>query len=113
MISNPEFTEVVKDLRHCATRLANEGAYWTDPEKDRLAELFYNGAGISEIAVTLQRTEPAVFQQIEKMDLYQRKENPRRQRCFTKEPACLCEDCRLAPMFCPRCTACVTEEEDV
>lgn len=112
MISNDEFAEVVKGIRHCATRLANEGAYWTDSEKDRLAELFYSGTGISEIAVTLQRTEPAVFQQIEKMDLYQRKENPRRQRCFAREPACLCNNCRVDLAACPRCATCRAAGED-
>lgn len=113
MINHLDLTKAIKSIRGCSTRLSNEGAYWTDQEKDNLAKMFDCGAGISEIAVTLQRTEPAVFQQIEKMDLYQRKENPRRQRCFTKEPACLCEDCQLAPTLCPRYTDCGVKQEGV
>lgn len=32
------------------------------------------------IAVALHRSEPAIMQEIEKLDLYDRKANPRRQR---------------------------------
>ena len=68
--------EAIKNMRNRGIRLGREGDIWSQDEKDRLEELFYEGVGISEIAIRLQRTEPAVIQQIEKMDLYQRKSYP-------------------------------------
>ena len=59
------------------------------------------GVGITEIALELGRTEPAVYQQIEKMDLYGRKQNPQRQRNGKKPPECLCDRCMADPALCP------------
>ena len=53
--------EAIKNMRNRGIRLDREGDIWSQDEKDRLEELFYEGVGISEIAIRLQRTEPAVF----------------------------------------------------
>lgn len=59
-------TEMIKSLRNRTVRLEHEGDYWTAEENERLKSMFSDNLGISEIALTLQRTEPAVMQQIEK-----------------------------------------------
>ena len=102
MPNENELSQTLIKIRQCTTRLAHEGAYWEETEKEKLARMFYSGVGISEIAVELQRTEPAVFQQIEKMDLYQRKENPQRRKYAPRQPGCLCRACQLDPGACPR-----------
>lgn len=46
------------------------------------------------IAVALHRSEPAIMQEIEKLDLYDRKANPRRQRT-ARQAGCLCGRCGM------------------
>lgn len=102
MMHEQEYLEIIKSMRQHAKRQEREGDYWSEEEKERLARMFYDGSGITEIAILLQRTEPAVIQQIEKMDLYQRKENPTR-RDPSKAPGCLCGRCKEDCAFCLRC----------
>ena len=94
--------ETIKSMRNRNRRLDREGDYWSQAEKDRLHNLFDEGIGLSEIAIRLQRTEPAVFQQIEKMDLYQRKSYPQRRRSSTRSESCLCQQCKVERGFCHR-----------
>ena len=93
--------EAIKNMRNRGIRLGREGDIWSQNEKGRLEELFYEGVGISEMAIRLQRTEPAVIQQIEKMDLYQRKSYPKRRRSFAKSGSCLCQQCTADRSLCP------------
>ena len=111
MINEQEYFETVKSMRNHTKRLEREGDYWTQAEREKLVRMFGCGEGITEIAIQLQRTEPAVIQQIEKMDLYQRKENPSRSRNNDTPPSCLCNTCRADKTVCPRCVACVKARE--
>ena len=52
------------------------------------------------------------MQQIEKMDLYHRKDNPKRRR-KKKQARCLCDRCRLDEACCPRSVYCLKEQEAV
>ena len=97
------FQESVRSLRNHMCQLEREGDYWSDEERGRLKTMFDGGVGITEISIRLQRTEPAVFQQIEKMDLYQRKKRPRRQRAAGKTcGGCYCPSCEVDQRSCPR-----------
>ena len=89
---NPK-EETVIAMRNREIRLNREGEYWTVEA----------GFGITKIAYVLCRTEPAVYQQIESMDLYNRKANPQRRRSAAKPRGCLCENCLCDSSFCPRC----------
>ena len=91
----------VKNMRKRTVRLDRQGDYWTEEEKQQLITMFNEGVGLTEIALRLQRSEPAIFQMIEKMDLYNRKEQPVRKKSPPKPPACLCENCQLNPDQCP------------
>lgn len=113
MMNEEKYQETVKSMRNCTTRMDHEGDYWAEDEKGLLKQLFCKGISITEIAIRLQRTEPAIFQQVEKMDLYQRKENPRRRRSVFKDARCLCNSCRLAANFCPhQMDLCDSQEGD-
>ena len=107
-----EFTESVMNMRKRTVRLDREGDYWTDEEKEQLVKLFREGEGITAIAIKLQRSEPAIMQQIEKIDLYRRKEAPVRRKSDPKPPACLCDNCKLDPASCPHRGACQQPVED-
>ena len=81
-------------------------------EKDQLVWMFNEGVGITEIAVQLQRTEPAVYQQIEKLDLYQRKENPQRRKNPVQPSDCLCSLCKRPRGMRPLCGVYANRQED-
>lgn len=75
-------------LRSNTVRLEREGKYWELKECDQLRSRFSDGCGITEIALILQRSEPAIMQQIEKLDLFNRHTNPRRRK-REKQQECL------------------------
>lgn len=104
MITENSFTESIRNLRRRGSRMEREGDYWEQDEKERLEEMFDDGIGLSEMAIRLQRTEPAVIQQIEKLDLYRlyrRKDHPKRDGNTDRLPRCLCPLCKVNHNGCP------------
>ena len=101
----------LQKLRNRMIRPEREGEYWTENEVATLTRKFCEGCGISEIAVALHRSEPAIMQQIEKLDLFDRKENPRRQR-VTRQLNCLCGRCGNDPALCPLRKQCTAKKEN-
>ena len=101
-------TEMIRALRNRTTKLQREGDYWDQEEIEKLKDMFNEGVGISDIALQLQRTEPAVQQQIEKLDLYRRKDRPQRRKQNNKR----CEyadNCPHTPETCPKFRKCREE----
>ena len=105
------FTKAIRKMRARQTRMEREREYWSPEETEQLETMFHEGIGLSEIAIRLQRTEQAICQQIEKMDLYNRKANPRRHKGGTKLPRCLCEICQVPRECCSVCQHNVVEED--
>ena len=101
----------LQKLRNRMIRPEREGEYWTDNEMATLICKFHEGCGISEIAVALHRSEPAIMQEIEKLDLYGRKENPRHQR-VARQLNCLCGRCGNDPALCPLREQCSVTKEN-
>ena len=91
-------------MRTGALKMKRDRDYWTDDDRHILRTHFEAGISVNEIAIELERTEAAVYQQIEQMQLYKR--NPfascKRQRT-TKMPVCLCDNCMCDRALCPRC----------
>lgn len=103
--------EMLQAMRLRTISLKRDGEYWTEEEKRQLQDMFEAGYGISTISYNLQRSEAAICQQIEKQDLYRRKENPQR-RSYAKNPCdCLCDTCSCDPSTCPRYKRCETMKE--
>jgi len=103
MMNEKEYRECIGNMRRRTVRLDREGDYWTEEGQNLLKDMFNDNAGITEIAICLQRTESAIMQQIEQMDLYERKRHPMRNKPVPKAPVCLCDGCKLDKSFCPRC----------
>lgn len=102
------YEESVKNMRNRTVRLDREGDFWTADEKETLVRKFNEGEGITAMALELQRTESAVIQQIEALDLFGRKKkNPTQ-----KLPCCLCANCKLDPALCPRQKQCPKCQEE-
>lgn len=101
MMSEKDYIEAIRSLRNRTARLEREGDYWTEEEKKQLAIMFAADRGITEIAICLQRTEPAVFQQAIKMGLYRGYDGSKRKR--RKNPCCCaCGACNCPVSKCPR-----------
>ena len=99
---------MIRSLRTRTTKLQREGDYWDQEEIEKLREMFDDGVGITDIALQLQRTEPAVHQQIEKLDLYRRKDRPQRRKQHKK--CCnYMENCPYTPETCPKLQKCREE----
>lgn len=103
-MNDEAFLEAVRNMRKNGSNQERAGDYWSDEDKKRLREMFELGIGLSEIAIRLQRTEQAVSQQFEKMDLYNRKDNPRRRKNLAtyKTCVCHCSACDVEPSLCPQ-----------
>ena len=64
--------EAVQNMRKNPCSRARENEYWTEEELERLKTMFDDGEDFTDIAFVLQRSEPAVMQQVLRMNLYSR-----------------------------------------
>lgn len=104
-------TEGVISMRQRTVRLDREGDYWTEAEKEKLVQRFREGEGLTAMALEFQRSEPAIIQMVEKLDLYNRRSQPQRRKSAPKPPVCLCANCRVDPACCPNCKLYMAEPE--
>ena len=91
MLNEQNYTNTVKNMRKSAVQLERQGDYWSEEDKENLSKMFFEGVGITEMAVILQRSETAIIQQIEKMNLYGRRLYPARQKNCSEQPKHLCD----------------------
>ena len=97
-----ELQEVIKNIRSGSMQLGREGSYRSDADTEKLKSLFFAGLGITAIALDLQRTDSAVYQQIEKLNLFRR-------GAYSKQPMspdasggkCRCRECTCDSIACP------------
>lgn len=87
--------ELLIALRNGEIPSERSGEYWEEDEKSKLKRMFWNGAGISEMAVDLQRSENAVIQQLLLMRVLTPPKNMRqggehRKRCPRNHSECPC-----------------------
>lgn len=97
MIKDKNHKEMIRQMRSGASRLEREGEYWTLEEREDLKRMYFDGVGITEIAMILQRTELAVTQQIEKQkqEFFMSMEQEPRRRRSKKRLDCLCCRCQM------------------
>ena len=93
--------EAIKTMRAPYHPMPHDGWYWSEDDVYNLKMMFSQGVGISQIAIELQRSELAVMQEIEKLDLYERKEHPRRFRKSRAPKGFLCYYCNGECDNCP------------
>lgn len=101
MMDQEKYREAVRTVRHSPASLERRGECWSEEDKGKLSEMFFDNVGITEMAVVLQRSETAIIQQIEKMNLYGRKLYPARQKNCTEPSKCLCDTCMADLALCP------------
>ena len=111
MMNQDEFREAVINMRRSPALLERRGDYWSEEDKENLSKMFLEGVGITEMAVILQRSETAIIQQIEKMNLYDRRLYPARQKNCSEQSKCLCGTCMADPALCPLRSGCRCSRE--
>lgn len=67
--------------------------YWSEDDKKKVRSLYFDGVGITEIAIIMQRSELGIIQQLLRMDMLTLPENRRKSR--TRKAKCLCSKCLL------------------
>ena len=72
--------------------LDNDGLYWSEKDRKTLVNAFEHGVGVSEAALLLKRSEPAIMQQMIRERLMQF-ETKKRNRSAKKSAKCLCPTC--------------------
>ena len=112
MMDQEKYREAVRNMRHSPALLERRGEYWSNEDKEKVDNLFNQGVGITEIAMILQRSETAIMQQIEKQDLYLRKQYPCRQKNCSTPAKCLCDTCIVDLALCPLHSTCRNVRED-
>jgi len=110
MINESESKQAIINIRTRTTKLERERDYWSEEEREQLRELFYNGTGISEIAIILQRSELTVVEQVKLLGLYSNSSS--KKKSGKKHLHCLSPNCQNDPCFCPHCKAYPAEKED-
>ena len=69
-----DFSENITNMRARTVRLDRAGDTWESKETEELIKRFRNGEGLTAMALIFSRSEPAIMQQIEDLDLYGRKQ---------------------------------------
>lgn len=80
--------EQIKALRENGLLAQRQKDFWKKEERQKLQNMFYEGEGISEMALTFNRSEVAILNQINSMQLYEKVRNPRQ-----KKNECKCNQC--------------------
>lgn len=89
-LSEAETHERIKKMRENGAVQERNGDYWSEEDAQQLNSLFYEGVGLSEIAVRTMRTERAVYQKVNSMELFEKVRQPRAPKVNTE---CLCSSC--------------------
>lgn len=109
-----EILKTTIEMRKGGMRMLRDGEYWSENDREVLRREYANGTSINVIAIMLQRSESAIYQQVERMGLCTR--NPFSVRKKGKQfetRSCLCKNCKCDRALCPRCKDYQAVLEDV
>lgn len=80
------------EMRTLGKGLDNDGQFWSEKNRKLLEEYFLNGIGITQIAILMKRSEPAIVQQLIRQGLFNN-ETKKRNRVKGCPKKCICEKC--------------------
>ncbi len=83
--------KTIRAMRSDGAHFENDGKYWDDETLDTLREMYFDGAGITEIAYDLKRNESAIVQQLQKYGCFSAVHKIRDTSRSRKK--CKCIDC--------------------
>lgn len=101
-------------MRNGEIKMLRDGEYWSEDDREVLRREYGNGTSINEIAIKLQRSESAIYQQVERLGLCTRNPFSARKKGKQSEAhSCLCKNCKCDRALCPRCKVYQAILEDV
>ena len=113
-MSSHELREQAVAMRTGKKKMAKEGCYWTVEDDSTLRDMFNEGSTTLEIAIALERKEPAIQQRIDQLELYHKQKRTRQKKDIPADPpGCLCQHCTLDKSMCPRCVHYEGNKEEV
>ena len=83
----------IREMRIQTNWMDNEGKAWAEESLTLLPKMYLNGIGITEMAYTLKRSEMAVIQKINVMELNTLTKKTRMKK--DKKVECKCNECLL------------------
>ena len=93
-----------KSMRSGKMKMAKEGCVWTVEDDLLLRDMFEDGDDVLDMALMLERKEPAVQQRIDQLELYSKQKRTRTKKEIPADPpGWLCKDCKADKTLCPRC----------
>lgn len=95
------------NLRRRLVKPAREGEIWSEEELNKLFVQYSDGTEITEIALDLERSEYAIFQQIAKNKLNQ----CNRRNIKDRKTYCKCVECICDKAHCPKYNSSKSEKE--
>lgn len=109
-----EIKDKTIQMRNGAIKMLRDGEYWTDADREILRREYGSGTSINEIAIMLQRSESAIYQQIERLGLCKRNPFSTRKKGGQSEVhSCLCKSCKCDRVLYPCCKVYQAVLEDV
>lgn len=112
-MNEKEILEATINMRNGEQIMQRDGEYWTEEEREILQHEYKSGTAINVIALMLQRSEGAIYQQVERMGLYTRNPFSIRKKSMKSNNTCLCKNCKCDCSICPRYKVYQTVMEDV
>lgn len=109
-----EIKDKTIQMRNGEMKMLRDGEYWSENDREVLRREYANGTSINVIAIMLQRSESAIYQQVERMGLCTRNPFSARKKGKQSEAhSCLCKNCKCDRALCPRCKVYQAVLEDV
>lgn len=91
--------EKARAMRNGKMKMAKEGCVWTAEDDMILQGMFDDGEDNLDMALILERKEPAIQQRIDQLGLYHKQKRTRTKKEIPVDPpGCLCSVCTLRPV---------------
>ena len=88
--------EKARAMRSGKMKMAKEGCVWTAEDDMILQGMFDDGEDNLDMALILERKEPAIQQRIDQLGLYHKQKRTRTKKEIPADPpGCLCSVCTL------------------
>lgn len=108
-MTKQEIEEGTIQMRMGKRKMLRENERWTEEDRKTLRREYQLGTPINEIALMLERSEGAIYQQIKQQELCVQNYNSKKKSSKKKE--CLCKYCQCDCSLCQKRKACEENRE--
>lgn len=108
-MTKQEIEEGTIQMRMGERKMLRENERWTEEDRKTLRREYQLGTPINEIALMLERSEGAIYQQIKQQGLCI--QNYTSKKKSSKKKECLCKYCQCDCSLCPNRGACKESQE--